>query len=64
MDIPNELGILPQLVRINIEGNPLKSIRNNIKNGGAEVLKKYLKSRITEDVNELEKAMNPKVHIN
>ena len=32
MDIPNELGILPQLVRINIEGNPLKSIRNNIKN--------------------------------
>jgi hypothetical protein len=52
------------LVRINIEGNPLKSIRNNIKNGGADILKKYLKSRIVEDVSELEKNFNPKGMIN
>jgi hypothetical protein len=29
-----------------VEGNPLKTIRQNIRNGGTNVLKKYLKDRM------------------
>jgi Leucine-rich repeat (LRR) protein len=48
-DIPSAIGFITSLVRINLEGNPLKCIRSNIKQGGAEVLKKYLKQRVDPD---------------
>lgn len=35
-DIPSEIGCLPKLVRINLEGNPLKKIRQSVKNSGTE----------------------------
>ena len=55
-DLPSELGLLPQLVRIQLEGNPLKCIRQNIRTSGAEALKKYLKDRIaTKELDQLEK---------
>ncbi len=40
--------MLPQLVRINIEGNPLKCIKSTMRNAGAEQLKRYLKMRLDE----------------
>jgi Leucine-rich repeat (LRR) protein len=45
-DLPSELGILPKLTRINIEGNALKTIKSSMRTAGAEVLKKYLVTRI------------------
>lgn len=45
-DLPSELGLLPALVRIQLEGNPLKCIRQNLRTAGAEQLKKYLKERM------------------
>jgi hypothetical protein len=36
------------LVRINIEGNPLKGIKSAMRNAGAEQLKRYLKNRLDE----------------
>lgn len=30
-DIPSEIGVLPKLVRIHLEGNPLKCIRSTIR---------------------------------
>lgn len=47
-DIPSELGFLSKLVRINIVGNPLRTIKPAIRSAGAEVLKKYLVSRMPE----------------
>ena len=43
------LALLPALVRINIEGNPLKSIKPAMRSAGAVQLKAYLKLRIGED---------------
>lgn len=53
-DLPSEIGLLPKLIRFTVEGNPLKCIRNTIKNAGAEVLKKYLRDRIQEDYTAME----------
>jgi Leucine-rich repeat (LRR) protein len=47
-DINPRISLLPCLVRINIEGNPLKSIKSTMRNAGAEQLKKYLKNRLDE----------------
>ena len=47
------LSLRTSLVRINIEGNPLKSIKTQIRSAGAEPLKAYLKTRLTE--NEIQK---------
>ena len=47
-DVPNELGLMKNLVRFNVEGNPLKRIRSNIRTAGALKLKKYIASRIQE----------------
>ena len=47
LDLPDCLGRMTLLVRINIEGNPLKKIRHEVRASGAEVLKKYLASRQT-----------------
>lgn len=46
--LPNELGIMKNLNKIIIDGNPLRSIRVQIRQGGTEVIKSYLASRITE----------------
>ncbi len=35
-DINPRISLLPQLVRINIEGNPLKCIKTTMRNAGAE----------------------------
>ena len=47
-DINPRISLLPNLVRINIEGNPLKCIKSTMRNAGAEQLKKYLKMRLDE----------------
>ncbi len=47
-DINPRISLLPNLVRINIEGNPLKGIKSTMRNAGAEQLKKYLKNRLDE----------------
>jgi Leucine-rich repeat (LRR) protein len=45
-NINPKLSLLDSLVRINIEGNPLRSIKPAIRNAGAIELKKYLKMRL------------------
>lgn len=47
-DINPRISLLPNLVRISIEGNPLKSIKSTMRNAGAEELKKYLRNRLEE----------------
>ena len=48
-DLNPRLALLPHLVRIAIEGNPLKCIRSNMRSAGAEELKKFLKMRLTDN---------------
>ena len=48
-DLNPRIGLLNNLVRINIEGNPLKCIKSSLRTAGAEPLKKYLKLRLSED---------------
>ncbi len=45
-DLPSEIGFINSLVRIQIEGNPLKAIRQNIRASGTNQLKNYLKDRM------------------
>lgn len=40
--------MLTELVRINIEGNPLRTIKASMRTAGAVELKKYLKTRLSE----------------
>lgn len=47
-DINPRISLLPSLVRINIEGNPLKCIKSTMRTAGAEQLKRYLKMRLDE----------------
>lgn len=47
--LPPELGIMKLLSKLQIEGNPLRGIRLAIRQGGTEMIKKYLSSRITEE---------------
>jgi len=47
-DINPRISMMPNLVRINIEGNPLKCIKSTMRNAGAEQLKKYLRMRLDE----------------
>jgi Leucine-rich repeat (LRR) protein len=47
-DINPRIALLPNLVRISIEGNPLKCIKSAMRNASADELKKYLKMRIEE----------------
>jgi hypothetical protein len=46
--------VLPELVRINIEGNPLRSIKPAMRQANAVQLKKYLKMRLEESTVEQE----------
>lgn len=48
-DLNPRLALLNNLVRINIEGNPLKSIKTTLRGAGAEPLKAYLKLRLSEN---------------
>lgn len=45
-DLPCEIGFIDGLVRLQLEGNPLKAIRQNIRAGGVNTIKKYLKDRM------------------
>jgi Leucine-rich repeat (LRR) protein len=42
------LSLLPELTRISIEGNPLKSIKPSVRSANAVQLKQYLKTRLDE----------------
>ena len=48
-DLPIEICLLKKLVRINLEGNPLKRISQKYKNGSAEQLKIYLKTKMNDE---------------
>ena len=43
--LPPSIGWIRSLQRLTLEGNAIRSIRRNILDGGAEALKKYLRSR-------------------
>lgn len=45
-DLPSEIGFISSLVRLQIEGNPLKAIRQNIRASGTNLLKNYLRDRM------------------
>jgi internalin A len=55
-DLNARLALLPELVRINIEGNPLKCISASVRAAGAEPLKKYLRMKLSD--NEIQKNEN------
>ena len=48
-DINPRISLLDSLVRMNIEGNPLRSIKPSMRNTATGELKKYLKSRLGDD---------------
>ena len=48
-DLNPRLSLLNNLVRINVEGNPLKCIKASLRGAGAEPLKNYLKMRLSEN---------------
>ncbi|CAN0131997.1 unnamed protein product, partial [Hapterophycus canaliculatus] len=39
------LGYLPELHRLAVDGNPLRTVRRSLLSGGASSLKKYLRTR-------------------
>lgn len=45
-DLPSEIGFINSLVRMQIEGNPLKAIRQNVRAAGTNQLKNYLRDRM------------------
>lgn len=55
-DINPRLALLEDLVRINVEGNPLKVFKPAMRSAGAVELKKYLKMRLGEGEVEEEEA--------
>ena len=55
-DINPRIALLEDLVRLNIEGNPLKAIKPTMRSANAVQLKKYLKMRLGEDEVETEEA--------
>jgi len=48
-DINPKISLLDSLVRMSIEGNPLRSIKPSMRQTGAVELKKYLKARLEDD---------------
>lgn len=48
--LPRNLGLLSQLQSINMEGNKLSFVRQDVIRGGTERMMKYLRDRITEDI--------------
>ncbi len=47
-DIPSELGLLPALSKLVLDGNPLRRVPVHKRSAGIEALKKYLASRIDD----------------
>ena len=59
-DLPSELGFINSLVRMQIEGNPLKAIRQNIRASGTNNIKNYLRDKMdVKQRNHLEKNLVP-----
>jgi len=48
-NLPPSMGLLPHLKSVQLEGNPMKSIRRDIMARGTVGLLKYLRSRMEED---------------
>lgn len=48
-DIDPHIALLPNLARLTIEGNPLRSMKPTMRNAGAAQLKKYLLSRLSDN---------------
>ena len=48
-DLNPRLALLSNLVRINVEGNPLKCIPSKLRGAGAEPLKAMLKMRLSDN---------------
>ncbi|CAM9618925.1 unnamed protein product [Scytosiphon promiscuus] len=44
-ELPPALGYLPELHRLAVDGNPLRTVRRSLLSGGASSLKKYLRTR-------------------
>lgn len=55
-DINPRIALLEDLVRLNIEGNPLKAIKPAMRSANAVQFKEYLKMRLGEDEVEVEEA--------
>jgi len=49
-DINPKIALIDSLVRIAVEGNPLRSIKPSMRNAGAVELKKFLKDRLGDEV--------------
>ena len=45
-NLPSELGFINSLVRLQIEGNPLTSIRQDVRMSGTNQLKSYLRDKM------------------
>ena len=45
-NLPSELGFINSLVRLQIEGNPLTSIMQNVRMSGTNQLKSYLRDKM------------------
>ena len=48
-DIDPRIAVLDSLVRIALEGNPLRSLKPAMRNAGAVQLKKFLKMRLGDE---------------
>ena len=48
-DINPKLSLLDSLMRLSIEGNPLRSLKPSMRNAGAVELKKFLKMRLGDE---------------
>jgi Leucine-rich repeat (LRR) protein len=48
-DINPKLSLLDSLMRLSIEGNPLRSLKPAMRNAGAVELKKFLKMRLGDE---------------
>ncbi|CAJ1362427.1 unnamed protein product, partial [Effrenium voratum] len=46
--VPPELGLVKDLTRLALAGNPIRTIRPELLRGGAEALKKFLRSRLAD----------------
>lgn len=49
-DINPKLSLIDNLTRLSLEGNPLRSIKPNMRNKNAVEFKKYLKNRLDDEV--------------
>ena len=48
-DLPSELCFLKELVRLYIEGNPLKKLNSKLRGANAEVIKNYLRTKLSDE---------------